>query len=52
MIWNVDDLMASCVVDFELTKLSCFTNIYGTKLTMQMGNTPHNYLGVEDLEFQ
>jgi hypothetical protein len=24
VIWHMDDLMASCVVDFELTKLSCY----------------------------
>jgi len=51
IIWLVDDLMASCVVDFELTKLSCYlANIYGPKLTMHVGNK-HDYLGV-DLEFQ
>jgi hypothetical protein len=51
VIWHVDDLMGSCVVDFELTKLSCYlTNIYGPKLTMHVGNK-HNYLGV-DLEFK
>jgi hypothetical protein len=51
LIWQVDDLMASCMVDFELTKLSCYlANTYGPKLMMHMGNK-HNYLGV-DLEFQ
>ncbi len=51
IIWLVDDLMASCVVDFELTKLSCYlANINGPKLTMHVGNK-HDYLGV-DLEFQ
>jgi len=51
VIWHVDDLLASCVVNFELTKLSCYlTNINGPKLTMHVGNK-HNYLGVE-LEFQ
>ncbi len=30
VIWHVDDLMGSCVVDFELTKLSCYlASIYG-----------------------
>jgi hypothetical protein len=34
-IWHVDDLLASCAMDFELTKLlCCLTNIYGPKLTM------------------
>jgi hypothetical protein len=42
VIWHVDDLMASCGVNFELTKLSCYlANIYGPKLTM------HDYLGVD-----
>jgi hypothetical protein len=51
VIWHVDDLIASCVVNFELTKLSCYlANIYGPKLTMHVGNK-HNYLGV-DLEFK
>ncbi len=51
VIWHMDDLMASCVVDFELTKMSCYlANIYGPKLTMYVGNK-HDYLGV-DLEFE
>jgi hypothetical protein len=51
VIWHVDDLMASCMVDFKLTKPSCYlANIYGPKLMMHMGNK-HNYLGI-DLEFQ
>ncbi len=51
IIWHVDDLMALCVVDFELTKLSChLANIYGPKLMMHKRNK-HNYLGV-DLECQ
>ncbi len=51
LIWHGDDLMASRVVDFELTKLPCYlANIYGPKLMMHMGNK-HDYLGV-DLEFQ
>ena len=51
VIWHVDDLMASCMVDFELTKLSCYlANIYGPKLMMHVGNK-HDYLGV-DLEFE
>ncbi len=51
VIWHVDDLMASCMVDFELTKLSFYlANIYGPKLRMHVGNN-HDYLGV-DLEFK
>ena len=51
VIWHVDDLMASCGVDFELTKLSCYlANVYGPKLTMHIGNK-HYYLGV-DFEFE
>ena len=51
VIWHVDDLMASCVTIFELTKLLCYlANIYGQQLTMHMGNN-RVYLGV-DLEFQ
>jgi hypothetical protein len=51
VIWHMDDLMASWVVDFELTKLSCYLpNIYGPKLTMHIGSK-HNYLEVE-LEFK
>jgi hypothetical protein len=51
VIWHVDDLMASCGVNFELTKLLCYlANIYGPKLTMHIGNK-HDYLGV-DFEFE
>ncbi len=51
VIWHVDDLMASCVVNFDLTKLLCYlANILGPKLTMHIGNR-HNYLRV-DLGFQ
>jgi hypothetical protein len=51
VFWHVNDLMALCVVNFELTKLLCYlTNIYGPKLTIHMENK-HDYLGV-DLEFQ
>jgi hypothetical protein len=51
VIWHVDDLMASCKDDFELTKMSCYlAKIYGPKLTMHTGRK-HNYLGV-DMEFQ
>ena len=52
VIWHVDDLMASCGVNFELTKLSCYlANIYGPKLTMHVIGNKHDYLGV-DLEFK
>ena len=38
VIWHVDDLMTSCKIDFELTKLSCYlARIYGPKLTMHTG---------------
>jgi hypothetical protein len=51
VIWHVDDLMESCVVNFKLTKLLCYLpHIYGPKLTMHMGNK-HDYL-VVDLKFQ
>jgi hypothetical protein len=50
VIWHVDDLMASCEDDFELTKFSCYLgNIYGPKLSMHMGHK-HDYSGV-DMEF-
>ena len=50
VIWHVDDLMSSCVDNFELMKFSCYlAKIYGPKLTMHTG-TKHNYLGV-DVEF-
>jgi hypothetical protein len=51
LVWHVDDLMASCEDDFELTKLSCYlAKIYGPKLTMHTGRK-HDYLGV-DMEFR
>ena len=50
VIWHVDDLMSSCVDNFELTNFSCYlTKIYGPKLTMHTG-TKHDYLG-GDMEF-
>jgi len=50
VIWHIDDLMSSCVDNFELTKFSCYlAKIYGPKLTMHTG-TKHDYLGV-DMEF-
>jgi hypothetical protein len=50
VIWHVDNLMGTCMEDFELTKFSCYlAKIYGPKLSMHKGNK-HNYLGV-DLEF-
>jgi len=46
----MDDLMASCNDDFELTKFSCYlAKIYGPKLSMHTGKK-HDYLGV-DMEF-
>jgi hypothetical protein len=49
VIWHVDNLMGTCMEDFDLTKLSCYlAKIYGPKLSMHMGNK-HDYLGV-DLE--
>ena len=51
VIWHVDNLMTSCKIDFELTKLSCYlAKIYGPKLTMHLGRR-HDYLGI-DLEFR
>ena len=50
MVWHVDDLMASCEDDFELTKFSCYMGrIYGPTLSMHLGKK-HDYLGV-DMEF-
>jgi hypothetical protein len=50
VIWHVDNLMGTCMEDFELTKFSCYlAKIYGPKLSMHMGNK-HDYLGV-DLKF-
>jgi hypothetical protein len=50
IVWHVDNLMATCKHNFELTKMSCYlAKIYGRKLTMRMGRK-HDYLGV-DLEF-
>ena len=51
VIWHVDNLMTSCAVNFELTKLSCYlAKIYGLGLTMHTGRK-HDYLGI-DLEFR
>jgi hypothetical protein len=50
VIWHVDDLMAMCKENFELTKFSCYlAKIYGTKLRMHTG-CKHDYLGM-DMEF-
>jgi len=50
VVWHVDDLMASCEDDFELTKSSCHMGrIYGQSLSMHLGRK-HDYLGV-DMEF-
>jgi len=50
VVWHVDNLMATCKDDFELTKFSCYLGrIYGSKLSMHTGRK-HDYLGV-DMEF-
>jgi hypothetical protein len=50
VIWHMDNLMASCKDDFEVTKFSCYLRkIYGTKLSMHTGQK-HKYLGM-DMEF-
>jgi hypothetical protein len=50
VVWHVDDLMASCEDDFELTQFSCYMGkIYGPSLSMHLGKK-HDYLGV-DMEF-
>jgi hypothetical protein len=42
VIWHVDNLMALCKDDFELTKFLCYLGkIYGTKLSMHTGQK-HN----------
>ena len=55
-VWHVDDLMASCKDDFELTKFSCYlAKIYGPKLSMhvspQIGMNPILVWGLLDLEY-
>jgi hypothetical protein len=50
VVWHVDDLMALCEDNFELTKVSCYLGkIYGSKLSMHTGKK-HNYLGM-NMEF-
>ncbi len=50
VIWHVDNLMASCEDNFELTNFLCYLGkIYGTKLSMHTGQK-HEYLGM-DMEF-
>ncbi len=50
IIWQVDNLVVSCKLDFPLTKFSCYlSKIYRPKLTMHTGRK-HSYLGV-GLEF-
>ncbi len=50
VVWHVDNLMALCKENFELTKFSCYLGkIYGPKLSMHM-EKKHDYLGV-DMEF-
>ena len=40
IMWHVDDLMASCEDNFELTKFSCYmAKIYGLKLSMHTGKS-------------
>ena len=55
-VWHVDDLMASCKDDFELTKFSCYlAKIYGPKLSMhvspQIGMNPILVWGLPNLEY-
>jgi hypothetical protein len=46
VVWHVDDLMALCKDNFELTMFSCYLgNLYGPKLSMPMG------LGITTLLF-
>jgi hypothetical protein len=50
VVWHVDDLMATCEDDFELTRFSCHMGkLYGSNLSMHLGKK-HDYLGV-DMEF-
>jgi hypothetical protein len=50
VVWHMDNLIALCVEDFELTKFSChLAKIHGPKLSMHMGRK-HDCLGV-DMEF-
>ncbi len=47
VIWYMDNLVALCEDDFELTKFSCYlARIYGPKLMMHMG-LKHEYLGMD-----
>jgi hypothetical protein len=49
-VWHANNLMVSCVEDFELTKFSCYLgDIYGPKLNMHTGKK-HDYLGM-NMEF-
>ena len=51
LMWNVDNMMGSCDVDFELMRFSCYlANIYGPKLTMHT-RQKHDNLRV-DMEFK
>jgi hypothetical protein len=51
VVWHVDDVYASCVDDFELTKFACYLGgIYGPRLTMHTG-TKFDYLGM-NLDFE
>jgi hypothetical protein len=50
IVWHMDNLMATCKLDFKSMKMSCYlAKIYGPKIIMRMGRK-HDYLAV-DLEF-
>jgi hypothetical protein len=50
VVWHINNLMASCGEDIELTKFSCYlAKTYQPKLSMHTGSK-HNYLSV-DMEF-
>jgi hypothetical protein len=47
VIWHVGNLMGSCKIDFELTKLLCYlAKIYRPKLMMHT-RRKHNHLGMD-----
>ncbi len=47
VIWHVDNLMSSCIDDFELTKFSFYlARLYGPKLSMHTGKK-HDCLEVD-----
>jgi hypothetical protein len=50
VVWHVDNLMGSCMDNFELTKFLCYLGrIYGPKFSMHTGKK-HEYLRM-DMEF-